>query len=108
MSVGTHPSSLPPPPSPPPSGSLRLRPSAPPRPSLLPLCSLPPRSHLLVPVLDEADEALQLGRALLQEGSLQLREAGGELALFPQALALLDEPDVDLGVRYVVFGHLTC
>lgn len=64
--------------------------------------------YLLVPALDQADETLHLGGTLLEEGSLQLREAGGELTSSPQALALLDEPDVDLGVRSVVAGQLTC
>lgn len=77
-----------------------------------------PSPYLLVPVLDQADEALDLGWSLLQEASLQLREAGGELALLTQTFALSDELDVDLGVRFVVFldlgvrivasRHLTC
>ena len=77
---------------------------------LLLLGSLPrwDRPYQLVPVLHQADEALQLGRTLLQEGSLQLREAGGELALSPQFLALLDDLDVDFRVRSVIFGQLTC
>ena len=62
----------------------------------------------LVPVLHKADEALQLGWTLLQEGSLQLREAGGELALSPQGLTLLDKLDVDFRVRSVASGQLTC
>ena len=77
---------------------------------LLLLGSLPrwDRPYQLVPVLHQADEALQLGRTLLQEVSLQLREAGGELALSPLVLTLLDELDVDLRVRSVTFGQLTC
>lgn len=62
----------------------------------------------LVPVLHKADEALQLGWTVPQEGSLQLREAGGELALSPQELALLDKLDVDFRVRAVAFDQLTC
>lgn len=93
----------------------------PPLPLPLPLpfsCPSPPHAslssvwlggpYLLVPALDQADETLHLGGTLLEEGSLQLREAGGELTSSPQALALLDEPDVDLGVRSVVSGQLTC
>lgn len=61
----------------------------------------------LVPVLDKADEALQLGRSVPQEVSLQLREAGGKLALFPSGLALLDKLDVDFWVGFVARGPLT-
>lgn len=77
---------------------------------LLLLGSLPrwDQSYQLVPVLHQADEALQLGWTILQEVSLQLCEAGGELALFPLVLTLLDELDVDLRVRSVTFGQLTC
>ena len=114
-------SALSPPPCPSPPLSVSLPPSAssPPPPLLLPLplaVSFPSSSAALprwgrpyhqVPGLPQADEALRLGWTLLQEGSLQLREAGGEPAFLPQVLTLLDELDVDLRVRFVIFSHLT-
>lgn len=54
--------------------------------------------YQLVPVLDQADETLQLGWALLQEVPLELREAGRELVLLPQRGALTDEIGVELWV----------
>ena len=45
--------------------------------------------YQLVPVLDQADVILQLGWVILQEVTLQLCEAGGELAFLPQEESLL-------------------
>lgn len=85
-------------------------PSSPSSLSPFPSAALPRwgRTYLLVPVLHQANEALQLGWTILQEVSLQLCEAGGELAFFPQFLALLDELDIDFRIRSVTFGQLTC
>lgn len=64
--------------------------------------------YQLVPVLDQADETLQLGWALLQEVPLELREAGRKRALFIQVGALPDETGIDLGVRLAVDVNMTC
>ena len=64
--------------------------------------------YQLVPVLNQADETLQLGWTILQEVSLELGEAGGELTFLPQGGALTDEPSVDLGVRLPVSADMTC
>lgn len=64
--------------------------------------------YQMVPVIDQADEALHLGWAPLQEVPLELGEAGGELAFLPQVDALPDEIGVDLGVRHAVDAYMTC
>ena len=58
--------------------------------------------YQLVPVFDQADESLQLGRTTLQEVSLKFCEVGGELTLLAQECALPDEPSVDLRVGLAV------
>ena len=55
--------------------------------------------YQLVPVLDQADETLQLGWALLQEVPLELREASRELAILPQGGTFPDEDGIDSGIR---------
>lgn len=69
---------------------------------------LGPMPYQLVPVLDQADETLQLRWTPLQEVSLELREAGRELPLQTQAGALLDEAAVDLGVRLAKHVDISC
>ena len=64
--------------------------------------------YQLVPVLDQADEILQLGWTILQEVTLQLCEAGGDLAFLQQGSAFTDESSVDLGFRLVVDVDITC
>ena len=64
--------------------------------------------YQLVPVIDQADEALQLGRALLQEVPLELSEAGRELTLLPKGGALTDEDGINFGIRLAVDGDVTC
>ena len=64
--------------------------------------------YQLVPVLDQADKILQLGWTILEEVTLQLCEAGGELAFLPQGDALNDESSVDLGVGLAAGVDVTC
>ena len=64
--------------------------------------------YQMVPVLDQADEALHFGWALLQEVPLELREAGGELAFLPQGNTFQDKAGIDYGFRPAVDGHMTC
>lgn len=63
--------------------------------------------YQLVPVLDQADETLQLSCTILQEVALDLHEAGGELALFPQGGALPDETFVDFRARRAADADMT-
>ena len=64
--------------------------------------------YQLVPVLDQADEILELGWMTHWEVTLELWEAGGELAFHPQGGALNDESSVDLGVGLAVGVDITC
>ena len=64
--------------------------------------------YQLVPVLDQADETLQLGCSIHQEVMLELCEAGGKLALQSQGGAPPDEIGVNFRVRPVIVSDMTC